>query len=490
MIELERSMEHRCIIDKNVNSRDILAEFAQIMHQSHNGFDIDGIGDAVGICPITSGVRLLQASYYMFGYSYNAGTGRKIFMPSPMMMNILSTEDESIKAKNYLVNLFCIQYPNPINRTPACFEIYLGRLIVKLLLEPRIQQKLYIDECIWFLPFIEKLTPDVYDELIESILEYRRLSFGEKMRMIRSIPDYNHLFVNVTHEMNYYFLRLFEDFGVLDIFGDPSHNGGNLFSFKHGNTNTYRNDAFKSRKSYSGYVKLTPGVYGQAKKLCEHFSIYDCPTKESSEDIMSKRDWLTNVYEIEPLLYLNCLESRIDHRSEVSSIVTSMVHASKFGSRDGHDFENALKPFLYLFRETRNVDIISGAGNTDLLCTMEELPSERLYKMNVDAKTRGSALEEINPIRITNHIRRHGAEFCIVVAPRFASGVQGDIREFQIVTVRSEDLGAYCYRECMESRDGYADFSSLLTIIHENQGRDITSKVRDLTESRYGITLM
>ena len=490
MIELSRSMDHRCIIDKNVNSKDILAEFANIMRQSNNGFSINEIGDAFDICPITSGVRLLQACYYMFGYSYNSERGSKIFMPSPMMMNIITTDNESEKAKNYLVNLFCIQYPNPINRTPSCFELYLGRLIVKLLLEPRIHQKLYIDECIWFLPFIEKLTPEVYEELIDSIIEYRSLSFSDKMQMIRSIPDFNHLFVNVTHEMNYYFLRLFEDFGVLDIFGDPSHNGGQLFSFKHGNTETYRNDAFQSRKRCSGYVKLTPNVYGYAQKLCERFSIFDCPTKESDEDILSKRDWLINVYEIEPLMYLNCLESRIDHRSHVSNIITNMVHASKYGSRDGRDFEEALEPFMYLFRETLNVDIISGAGNTDLLCTMEEALSERLYKMNVDAKTRGSALEEINPVRITNHIRRHGAEFCIVVAPKFASGVQGDIRNFKIVTVRSEDLGAYCYRECMESQDGHADFSSILDIINSNLGHDITSHIRDLTESRYGITLM
>ena len=61
---------------------------------------------------------------------------------------------------------------------------------------------------------------------------------------------------------------------------------------------------------------------------------------------------------------------------------------------DGKEFENSLKPFMELFRETANVEIISGAGNTDLLCAMEDA-DENIYKMNVDAKQEELVLKKL-----------------------------------------------------------------------------------------------
>ncbi len=498
MISLERHMEHRWIIDKNVNSKELLSEFAVIMKDVANALDFDDIKQYIsqnGIYQgrnndgykITIGVRLLQACYYMFGYSFNSKNAKKVFMPSPMTVNIFSTNNPKIHTENYLVNLFSMQYPNPFNRTPSCFEIYIGRLIVKLLLDKRIEQKLYIDECVWFLPFIEKVSSNVYEELIESIIEYRNLTYDEKLHMFQSVRNYNYLFSNVMHEMNYYFLRLFNDFGVLSISPDPNHNDGKIFRFKHGNGKTYRNDAWKSRAACSGYVKLSEEIIDSAIKLSERFSAFDIPTKENDDFVLSRRDWLTNLYEIEPLEYLDCIGSQINRQNEVSAIVNQMIYASKYGSRDGKEFETALEPFMELFRETRNIEIISGAGNTDLLCTMENFENDSLYKMNVDAKTRGKALEGINPSRITRHIDKHGAKFCVVVAPKFARGVSYDIKNSQIVTVRSEDFGAYCYRECIKSNDGQADFSSIYNIISTNLGTDITEHIRELTAMRYGV---
>lgn len=204
-------------------------------------------------------------------------------------------------------------------------------------------------------------------------------------------------------------------------------------------------------------------------------------------EIFTKEDWLTNLYQTEPLRYLACINTQVDRNSEITTIVNEMIRASKFGSRDGKEFENALKPFIELFQETVNVEILSGAGNTDLLCSMEELPSMNLYNMNLETKTRGTALEGVQTSRINKHLRKHGSRFCVIVAPRFARGVADDILGNQIITIRSEELGNYCYKECTKSRNGMDDFSSILEIIKGNMGKDITNKVRALTESRYGL---
>lgn len=505
MIELERSIEHRWTIDKNVNHQSILTKFAALMADKQNGFTLEDLVDDTITqgrvqepgaeyyrgSSITTRVRLLQAKYYMFGYDVNdRAKGQKKFMPSPMLRNCIDTADKDIRAQNFLVNLFCIQYPNPANRTPDCFEIYAGRLIIKLLLDFRLEQRLYIDECIWFLPFLEKVTSVIYEDLVESILEYRNFSYEQKLELFESVEDWNYLFANVTHEMNYYFLRLFKDMGVLDLVGDDTHNSGKLFKFLHseaGDNKTYRNTAYDTRKKISGYVILKKSVLDAARKLTATFSAFDIPTKQTDDDIYNLQDWYTYLYEIEPLSYLACINTTIDRKSEVQAIVDQMVRASKFGSRDGVEFENALKPFMELFDETRDVQIIAGAGNTDLLCTMEERPSERLYKMNVDAKTRNKGLQELNARRLIGHIKKHGAEFCMVVAPRFASGVKQDIDNTKIVAVKSEVLGNYCYLECTRSGKQTADFSSIRQIIDTNLGTDITGKIEELTVSRYAV---
>ncbi len=514
MIKLIRSTEHRWTIDKNVNDKKLLADFAALMSR-HRGFRLkdlvdDSITQGRAYDPvvsygtdvkkgsqITTGVRLLQAKYYMLGYDVNdRETGTKKFMPSPMLINYMESSDEKAQANNFLVNLYSIQYPNPANKTPDCFEIYAGRLFVKLLLDNRIHKKLYIDECIWFLPFIEKLNESVYEELVESIIEFRSLSYESKIELFKEVPDYNYLFANVTHEMNYYFLRLFQSMGVFSIEEDRKHNGGQLLKFLHSVTTdeitgvetlTYRNDAFASRKKYSGYITLSPDVLDSAVKLNSNFSAFDIPTKETDEDIYNLQDWYTILYEVEPLAYLSCINTSVDRKSEVQAIVTEMVRASKYGSHDGTEFENALKPFMKLFKETIDVEIIAGAGNTDLLCTLEELPSKQLYKMNVDAKTRNSALSELNASRLMRHIKKHGSKFCLVVAPRFASGVRQDIQNSNVVVVKSEVLANYCFCECTQSVHGYADFTSIRNIIDNNLGCDITHHIEQLTISRYAV---
>jgi hypothetical protein len=503
MIQLNRSMIHKWIIDKNVNSKDILEEFTASVISAHKGFNFDEIinqtisqGRKIDEfhvnkgSSITVGVRLLQACFYMYGYSTNLDSGKKIFMPSPMTLNISSTLSEEDKAKNYLVNLFCMQFPHPFDWTPDCFQIYFGRLFVKLLSDSRINNRLYIDECIWFLPFIETINHESYEVLIESILEYRSYNFFTKKELFESIENYDHLFANVTHEINYYFLRFFADCNVFNLVEDRSHNEGKLFKFLHSKTETsttFRNNAYQSSQKYTGYIELTNIVKVSAKKLDNTFSAFDVPSHIDGIEIFTRENWMTNIYQIEPLKYLSCIDTKVDQNSEIMTIVTEMITASKFGSKDGKEFENSLEPFIKLFKETMNVEILSGAGNTDLLCTMEEQPTALLYNMNLEAKTRGSALEGVLTTRINKHIKKHGSKFCVIVAPRFSRGVFDDIFGNEIVTIRSEEFGNYCYKECRNSINGLADFSSILKIINNNMGTDITNKVRLLTETRYGL---
>lgn len=494
MINLDRRKNHKWIFQKNVSSKDIIKSYLDVLNES--GADIDyasvqqelrnrniyrGRSNSGSLS--TMGVRFSQMCFYMFGYKVN-----NTFIPSPMTSNLLDDECDIPKESNSLINLYSMQFPHPYSDTNNSFKLYVGRLIVKLLLDERIDKRLYIDEMIWFLPFIEIINNEVYEELIDSIIEYRKLTYYQKKALFENVRNYDDVFSNTAHEVNYYFLRIFRGFGVLKIIPDEYHNDGHIFKFHHGTGTTMRSDAYDSGKSISGYVVLSDDVVDNAIKLNNNFSAFDEPTSMQTEGINSKRDWLTAIYDTEPLGYLNCINGAVNRAKQISDIVQTMVYASKYGSHDGKEFENSLKPFMELFRETANVEIISGAGNTDLLCAMADA-EDNIYKMNVDAKTRKAGLEEINARRLENHLQRHGSKFCIVVAPRFASGIAGDIVGHKIVTIRADDFGSYCYKECKNNKDGFADFESIHNIIENNLGTDITERIRDLTTTRYGIAI-
>ena len=488
MINLKRTKENKWIMQKNISSSDLLEAFVSGMQNQNNIIDSDYLvnylkntntyhGRSVEGSSNTMGVRLSQACFYMFGFKKEGN-----FYPSPMTELYLNKTTD--KEKISLINLFSMQFPSPYSETPSNFNIYIGRFILKLLLDEKIEKKLYIDEMIYFLPFVEKLNADVYDELINSILEFRNMTYEEKKMLFRSVPNYEEVFANCTHEINYYFLRIFSGFGCLEIVSDYFHNDGNLFYFRHGNGNTFRTDAYGSRKSNSGYVQINPSLIKSVRELLDKYSPFDAPLKQA--DCLSKEDWIRDLYEFEPLKYISIVISNQDKKTEVVDIIKDMVYQSKYGSRDGKSFEASLKPIFELFRENRNVEIISGSGDTDLLCVMEN-SDESLYKINVDAKTSHHQTQAINPIRITNHIRLNNSKYCIIVSPKFSRGVKTDIQDFKIVTIEAETLANYCLKECLNSSDGLADYNELNIHIEQNLGTDITQTVNFLIDQKYGI---
>lgn len=488
MINLNRTKENKWIMQKNISSSDLLEAFVSGMQNQNNIIDSEYLVNYLknqniyhGQSEIgnsnTMGVRLSQACFYMFGFKKDG-----YFYPSPMTELYLNKSAD--KEKISLVNLFSMQFPSPYSETPNNFNIYIGRFILKLLTDERLEKKLYIDEFVYFLPFIEELNLEIYNELIDSILEFRKMSYDDKLELFKSTPNYEDIFANCMHEINYYFLRIFAGFGCLEIVSDYFHNNGKLFSFRHGSGNTYRTDAYASRKNYSGYIQINPILNGTVKKLLEVYSPFDKPITQA--DCLSKYDWIRDLYEFEPLKYISIVISNTNDNSKVVNTIRDMVYQSKYGSRDGKSFEASLKPIFELFRENRNVEIISGSGDTDLLCVMED-NSESLYKINVDAKTSHHQTQAINPIRITNHIKLNNSKYCIIVSPKFSRGVKTDIQGFKIVTVEAETLANYCLKECLNSKDGLADYEELNIYISQNLGTDITSAINFIIDQKYGI---
>lgn len=491
MINLIRKKDYKWIFQKNISSKDLIESYVKVISENklidksdiQRRLKIDNAykGRSVSGSLSTMGVRFSQMCFYMFGYKANNST----FIPSQTTLNILESEDEI--NKNMLVNLFALQFPHPYSKTPNDFKIYAGRLIVKLLTEPRIEKKLYIDEMIWFLPFIRTINNESYEELVNSILEYRQLSLFDKKRLFTSIDNYIDIFANCLHEINYYFIKIFKEFRVFDVVADYHHNNGELIKFKHGNTQTFRSD--KVSNDCSGYIKLNSNIYEIAENLVNKFSPFEKPISLDDSFVYSKEDWISDLYESDLIKYLDVAIPRFNASKEIISTITNMTYMSKYSAVDGKDFEKSLKPIFELFRENLNVELISGAGDTDLLCTMEKLNESRdIYKINVDAKSRNSSLN-LNPMRLIRHLKIHSSKYCIVVAPRFSRGTILDISDFPIVTITADSLARYCSKECLSNKDYLADFSAIDEIILNNLGQDITNLVDKLVTKKYGIEI-
>ncbi len=492
MIDLNRDKNNKWIFQKNISSSDLMKSYVEVLNEIK---DIDKnqiqeklreknayTGRSSFGSLSTMGVRFSQMCFYMFGYKSTRG----VFIPTQTTYNMI--HDTNAKNKNMLANLFSIQYPHPYSKTPSEFKIYAGRLILKLLTEDRIGNKLYIDEFIWFLPFIKTINEELYEELVQSIIEYRKLTFQEKNKLFNDNNE-DGLFANCLHEVKYYFVTIFQGFGVLQLVPDKNHNNNQVFSFKHGKTPTFRTDSVVPRKKTPGYVQLNPELIDLAKDLLDSFSTFDVPTSLDNSHVFSKQEWIEDLYENEMIKYLAVIFPSYDRQRDIINALADMTHKSKYGSRDGKDFENSLKPVFELFREVLNVDIISGSGDTDILCTIQD-PEYGVnhYKVNVDAKT-GTSANNLNPARLDRHIQKNSSRYCIVVAPRFSRGTVLDLEGYPIVIVKAESLATYLSKECLSNRDSMADYIEVNEIISNNLGTDVSKMFEELTDSKYGIQI-
>lgn len=94
-------------------------------------------------------------------------------------------------------------------------------------------------------------------------------------------------------------------------------------------------------------------------------------------------------------------EKKFGRNNDVSNVISNMVHLSKYGSRDGKSFEESLKKLFKLFKQTLHAELISGSGDTDILCAMKDYETDENYKINVDGKTSSYSTSMLNQQRLT-----------------------------------------------------------------------------------------
>lgn len=409
--------------------------------------------------------KINQLSYYMFGYQAKVD-GQDRFLFSPLGNLFLKhVEDKEKTAKIFLAMLWAVQYQHPHSGTDNEFQLYPFRLIYKLLTEPKLSNKLYAFEVAYSVVFVKEISSKSYDELVNELLELRRLSDEE---LAQKFQEDRHAFVNSAYEWDYYVSTLFESSGVLN-----KSAGVFICKLQHGNTNTFR-------KITRNEVTIPENLKALVQQLENEYSFLEKPLLLNDPERL-KIDVIKEIYSFYPKSLLIEIGELVDDIKYELLNLPKLIeqYANNNDGAEAYLFEDALTDGFNMFYNVE-AEKVGGAGNTDLEC----LYLTKKKKFAVDAKSTKNKLSGINAGRLEGHREKIGGAYTIVVTPRFVPAVLQDIRTSPIVIIRATTFSEYLYN-CIDNDLREIDYEDFDNIIVNNLGKDISKNISDLTISRF-----
>lgn len=411
--------------------------------------------------------RINTLEFFMFGYEDD----HKRFIFSPLgnlFLNHINDEDKMKKI--FATMLMAIQFQHPANRTPASFQLYPFRLLLKLMSDERLDYKLYNTEYAYIVAFIKNINSSVYDTLVNSILKFRELDDEQKIRLLKQDE---HTYVNCIYEWQYYIQTILKSAGIIDVV-----QGDNLVKLYHP-LKAKSNSKPTGRWVKSGYTTISKPVKQFIEQLLREFSPFDTPLRLDDEYRM-QFDIIKEIYSFYPRTLLKEI-------GESDGIQTKLLELPKlieiYSNNPNNDsaylFEDVLTEGFNMFI---NVEArkIGGAGHTDIEC----LYLTRKKKFAVEAKSTANKLAQINSGRLSLHRSEIGAEYTIVITPRYVPAVRSDIRSSEIVIILASTFSEYLYNHLNHDvrEIDYEDFDS---IIRENLGKDISRLISNKTMEKF-----
>ena len=387
-------------------------------------------------------------------------------MFSPLGNLFLKNVDDKEKtAKIFLTMLWAVQYQHPHSGTDNEFQLYPFRLIYKLLTEPKLSNKLYAFEVAYSVVFVKEITPKSYDELVNELLELRKLSDEE---LAQKFQEDRHAFVNSAYEWDYYVSTLFESAGVLN-----KSAGVVICKLQHGNTNTFR-------KITRNEVSIPENLRPLVQQLENEYSFLEKPLLLNDPERL-KIDVIKEIYSFYPKSLLIEIGELVDDIKYELLNLPKLIeqYANNNDGAEAYLFEDALTDGFNMFYNVE-AEKVGGAGNTDLEC----LYLTKKKKFAVDAKSTKNKLSGINAGRLEGHREKIGGAYTIVVTPRFVPAVLQDIRTSPIVIIRATTFSEYLYN-CIDNDLREIDYEDFDNIIVNNLGKDISKNISDLTISRF-----
>lgn len=416
--------------------------------------------------------KLDGLKYFMFGYSDRI-EGRTKFIFSPLGNLFLKyLDDRDALAKIFATMLISMQFEHPFSKPSEDFSLYPFRLIFSLLLDSRLEEKLYNYEVVRFLIFVDKMTPEIYEELIQTILISRKTPDSDKFNYLKS----NEAEVTKSvYEWQYYMSSILNEINVI-----IKDEGDEYVELYHPQKESSKSAPTK-RKANNGFFSLRNDVKPIISKLLESYSLFDKPlalnnSQRKSDDVVKE---IYSFYPSELLIEIG--ETPDPLEIQLLELPKLIEEYSENPNNSTHDkFEDVLEEAFNMFV---NVDArkLSGAGKTDIECLYLTINE----KFAVEAKSTANKLSGINGGRLKRHRNLIGAKYTIVVTPRYVPSVRYDIQDQDVVIIKANTLSEYLYNNVVfHNRE--IDYGEIQKIIINNLGKDISLNISELTLTKFG----
>ncbi len=412
--------------------------------------------------------RINTLEFFMFGYE----DPQKRFIFSPLGNLFLSHINDPEKLKKiFTTMLWAVQFPHPANGTPDCFFLYPFRLLFQLMLDQRLEGKLYSTEYAYLVAFVKTLTATSYENLVQRILEFRALSNDRKAQLLQQDE---HTYVNCIYEWQYYIQTLLSTIGILSL-----EEGEPLVKLSHP-VKTTSKSAPTSRTVRTGYATISSTIKPFIQVLLKRYSAYQIPLRLDDRDRM-RLDIIKEIYSFYPIELLEAIGEQTDDLQIRLLELPKLIE--KYSNNPNNDtsslFEDVLVEGFNMFV---NVEAkkFAGAGHTDIEC----LYITKRKKFAVEAKSTANKLLGINAGRLREHREEIGGEYTIVITPRYVPAAKRDIKGNPIVMILASTFSEYLYNHIhRDIREiDYEDFDR---IIVSNLGSDISGLISNMTMEKF-----
>ena len=432
--------------------------------------------------------RSVQIAWYMFGY-YDKNSNRrkqKKFVFSPLGNLLLDNiEDKAKTSKIFLTMLFSLAFRQQFSMMNRQFNLYPYRLLFQLLKDPRLEGKLYSDEATYLLMFTKTVDKQIYEDLVEDILEVRRMTPKAKYELFKQNEGVMALAIQEWK----YACGMLQSANIVD-WVVPKESIGSLAQ---GET-TKRHAKNPTKRAYKmDYISVRSDIDAYLAKLLSNYSYDVIPYTVEEQESGFEKDIIFRLYNFYPTELLVELGMPTDKERKLTAMLTQVdiineYAYNKYMDLTGTGFEYVLKDAFNLFADVE-AEKIGGAGKTDIEC-LYIMPKAK-KKFDVEAKSRNKKLSEINPRRLREHREAVKSKYTLIIAPSFALGVKADIEKEPAVLIESNVLSQYLYQYiCAEAkRDSDSiliSYKDLDEMVLDNLGKDLTPALREFIFEKYG----
>lgn len=424
--------------------------------------------------------RINTLKYWMFGYEDKVD-GKRKFIFSPLGNLFLKCINDDEKTKRiFIAMMYGIQFQHPNSGTPEEFQLYPFRLIFKLLIDERLEGKLYNFEVEYLLFFVKEMSYENYEWLVYKILKLRSKTNDDIAKLFK---EDEHTYVNTVYEWEYYTTTLLDQIGVV-----KKNIGEEITRLAHPmnktNEDSTENEEDKKptrRKATRGYIELSSEIKEYVKKMSNQYSLFDKPIDLSD----SERLYIDCVKEVYSF-YPNVLLEEIGESEELNDLLELPKLIEEYSKNPNNEtaylFEKVLTDGFNMFY---NVDakLRGGAGHTDIEC-LYSIEVSKAKKFAVESKSTANKLMGINAGRLKVHRDEIGGEYTIVITSRYVPATKKDIKGTPIVIILASTFAEYLYNHIFNDiRE--IDFSDFDNIICDNFGKDISGLISNMTLEKF-----